>query len=244
MKINYGIDAPGVIKKLIICSIILPIIYFLFFHFLSIQLQYPPFLTWAYFAAISTAIYMLATATFMLWSSKVGKLKQTDRLLSQISWQGDEHVLDVGCGRGLLVIKAAQKLIHGGKAIGIDIWSDTDLSQNSKSETLRNAQIAQVSDRIEIMDGDVRHLPFADNSFDIVVSSLVIHNLSSVHDRQIALDEMMRVIKPQGFLLLQDIFCTKEYFMYLKIKGFSKVELSDLQWLIFPPVRMIIVQKD
>jgi arsenite methyltransferase len=45
----------------------------------------------------------------MVWSSKVGKLRVRDRLIESLSLRGDESVLDVGCGRGLLLIAAAKQ---------------------------------------------------------------------------------------------------------------------------------------
>ena len=59
----------------------------------------------------------LAAAAAMLWSSKIGKLRARDELIGAIPWRGDEQVLDVGCGRGLLLIAAAKRLTSG-KAIG------------------------------------------------------------------------------------------------------------------------------
>lgn len=47
-----------------------------------------------------TGLAFLVMAGLMLLSSKVGKLRERDRILDTISWRGDEIVLDVGCGRG------------------------------------------------------------------------------------------------------------------------------------------------
>ncbi len=58
----------------------------------------------------------------MVWSSRVAKLKLRDRLLDSLALKGDEKILDVGCGRGLLLIGAAKRL-KTGKATGIDVWS-------------------------------------------------------------------------------------------------------------------------
>jgi cyclopropane fatty-acyl-phospholipid synthase-like methyltransferase len=65
----------------------------------------------------------------MIWDSKVGKLWARDRLLDGLELRGDETVLDVGCGRGLLLIGAAKRLTTG-KAPGVDIWQAEDLSGN------------------------------------------------------------------------------------------------------------------
>src|SRR5271170_4210361 len=59
-------------------------------------------------------------------SSRTGKLKMREKLLDSVPWKGDEKVLDVGCGRGLLMIGAAQR-VKTGRATGVDIWRHEDL---------------------------------------------------------------------------------------------------------------------
>ena len=75
----------------------------------------------------------------MIWSSKVAKPSLRDRLLDSLELKGDEKVLDVGCGRGLLLIGIAKRL-KSGKATGIDVWSHEDLSGNSADATKANAK--------------------------------------------------------------------------------------------------------
>jgi hypothetical protein len=53
------------------------------------------------------AALAVAQAGLMVRSSRAGKLTERDRLLDELPWRGDERVLDVGCGRGLLLIGAA-----------------------------------------------------------------------------------------------------------------------------------------
>ncbi len=72
------------------------------------------------------AIVWLFFAGWMIWDSKVGKLWSRDRQLDGLKLRGDELVLDVGCGRGLLLIGAAKRLTTG-KAVGVDIWNAEDL---------------------------------------------------------------------------------------------------------------------
>jgi ribonucleotide reductase alpha subunit len=87
-------------------------------------------------------------------------------VLDSLKLRGDETVLDVGCGRGLLLIGAAKRLTTG-KAVGVDIWNAEDLSGNRPEATLENARLERVAERVEVKDGDARRLPFADGTFDV-----------------------------------------------------------------------------
>src|SRR5271165_6359891 len=105
-----------------------------------------------------------------IWSSRTGKLQMRDRLLDSITWKGDEKVLDIGCGRGLLLIGAAKRL-QTGKASGVDLWSKEELSDNSP-EAVRDLATAEgVLPKIKIETADAQKLPLPDASFDVVLSS-------------------------------------------------------------------------
>src|SRR5712671_4004586 len=120
----------------------------------------------------------LILASLMFASSRFGKLHARDRLLAGLKLRGDEAVLDVGCGHGLLLIAAA-KLLPRGHAVGIDLWSQWQQSDNSREATLRNAALEGVEDRVSVHDGDMRKIPFADRSFDVTVAHFAIHNARS-----------------------------------------------------------------
>jgi len=244
IKPNYGIDAPGVIKHLMVFGIILPIGYLVLFNYLAQSYGNPLFLTFGYFAAGSTAISLWVTAGMMFVTSKFSKERQALRMLRKIPWNGTEYVLDVGCGGGLLAIQVAKYFSQEGNIVGVDIWSQQDLGNNSAQAALQNAQIEGVADRIEVQTGNVCDLVYDDGLFDVVVSSFVIHNIAEYDDRMLALTEMMRVLKPGGYLLVQDIFYTQEYFnFFANSQDIRQVELSGLQWAMFPPPRILMVQK-
>jgi ubiquinone/menaquinone biosynthesis C-methylase UbiE len=150
-----------------------------------------------------------------------------DRLLDGIPWRGDELVLDVGCGRGLLLIGAAKRLTSG-KAIGIDIWRSRDQSGNHREATLSNAAVEGVESRVEVRDGDARRIPCADATFDVVVSSFALHNIGGAKGRAQAVREIARVLKPGGVVAILDIRATREYQRVLRDCGFEGVERS---WL-------------
>jgi ubiquinone/menaquinone biosynthesis C-methylase UbiE len=170
-------------------------------------------------------VNFLANAGGMLWYSKVSKLRRRERVLDLVPWRGDETVLDVGCGRGLLLIAAARRLTTG-KAVGIDLWQKEDLSGNRPEATRENARGEGVADRVEVKDGDARHLPFPDASFDVVVSALALHNIYDAAERQQAVREIARVLKPGGHVVLTDIQHTAEYVRVLRESGLSDVKRS------------------
>jgi len=166
---------------------------------------------------------LLGMGCFMIYGSKVMKLKDRDKLLNLVQWSGDELVLDVGCGRGLMLIGAAKRLTSG-KAIGIDLWSQEDQADNSSAAALSNAVAENVMERIEIKTADMRQLPFPDNYFDVIVSSWAVHNVEAEGDRQKALDEIIRVLKPNGRVLLSDIVYQAEYAAHFELRGMKNIQ--------------------
>ena len=189
-----------------------------------------------------SALVFFAIGAFMIWSSRVAKLGLRDRLLDSVGLRGDEKVLDVGCGRGLLLIGAAKRL-QTGKATGIDIWSTEDLSGNSPDAAKQNAKLEGVADRVRIENGDARKLVYPDKSYDVVVSSLAIHNIPGHTERDQAVREMWRVLKPGGRLLIFDIFHTGDYARVLRESGAQDVELSGLSFLWCVPSRSLVAKK-
>jgi len=184
----------------------------------------------------------LATAGGMLWSSKVGKLRARDTLIDALPWRGDETVLDVGCGRGLLLIAAAKRLTTG-TAIGIDVWHSVDQARNRPEATWTNARREGVADRIDIKDADARQIPFADGAFDVIVSSLVLHNIHGRAERDTAVREIVRVLKPGGRVALLDVAHTNAYMQVLIDSGLADVRRSRPLLLFFAPARIVTGRK-
>jgi ubiquinone/menaquinone biosynthesis C-methylase UbiE len=141
-----------------------------------------------------------------------------------------------------LLIGAARRLPNG-RAVGVDLWSQADLSGNSASATLANAAAEGVPERVEVHNADMRELPFADASFDAVVASLSIHNIYSVEGRGEALREIVRVLRPGGKVALMDFRNVREYAAGLLGAGMHEVKVSGLCFWIFPPVRTVNARK-
>ncbi|WP_234293279.1 class I SAM-dependent methyltransferase [Fictibacillus sp. FJAT-27399] len=75
------------------------------------------------------------------------------------------------------------------------MWNQQDQSGNSPEATYNNDKAEEVAERIEIHHADARDLPFSDHYFDVVVSSLALHNIKNAMERKKALKEIYRVLK-------------------------------------------------
>ena len=181
--------------------------------------------TWRW-VAYCVGGYFLLGALGMLFYSKVGKLALRERLLDKIPWRGDERVLDVGCGRGLLTVGAAHRL-RSGSVIGVDVWNRSALSGNRAGAVRENAIIEGVASKVEVKEGDVRALPFADGTFDVVVSNFVVHELKNRTDRERMMSEVSRVLKPGGNVVLVDFIFTDECAEDLRKFGVETERMRD-----------------
>jgi ubiquinone/menaquinone biosynthesis C-methylase UbiE len=114
--------------------------------------------------------------------------------------------------------------------VGIDLWRIADQSGNSAEATPRNAVAEGVADRAELHTGDMRAPPFEDDSFDVIVSSLAVHNISGHADRQKAIDEAVRVLRPGGRMRVADIRGTRQYQARLENLGLADVTRQALGW--------------
>ena len=179
------------------------------------------------------ALYGAGMGMYMTYGSRVRKLRTREHLLDLAEalgpWKGSERVLDEGCGRGLLLVGAALRL-PSGTAFGVDIWRDEDQADVSAEAALENARREGVADRVQVENGDARALPFADGSFDAVLSHWVVHNLPSAADRVRAVDEMCRVLRRGGVLVLADIAHLAEYRSQLAARGVADVRVLDGGW--------------
>jgi arsenite methyltransferase len=159
-----------------------------------------------------------------------------------LNLRGDEAILDVGCGHGLLLIGAAKRLPRG-RAVGIDLWSQVDQGNNSREATLRNAALEGVAERVEVRDGDMRKLPFADATFDAAVANFAIHNIPSHEGRREAIREIVRALKPCGQVALSDMKSVGLYADELRKSRMDEVKISWPSFWTWPPGRTVTARK-
>jgi len=224
---DYGIDAPDVVRNLALSGGACLVVGILSLtHVIPRVLNLgrvhiavvPPTLT------AGTAL--AASALGMYFGSKFGKISEREKLIGRIEWRGDERVLDVGCGRGLVLVGAARRL-KTGNAVGIDIWQAEDLSGNRPGMPLENARREGVADRVGVVTADMRTIPFASDTFDVVLSRAAIHNLYAAPFREAAIREVARILKPGGRAVISDIRHHGEYRKTFEAAGCPDVRLLD-----------------
>ena len=216
---NYGIDAPTVVRNLAGAGLLLLIVSAATAVLLHLQVVAPSRLTLILRNnGLATAIICLVMAFWMIASSKWLKHRVARALLDSRDWRGDEAVLDIGCGRGLVAVAAARRVPRG-KVTGVDIWQEVDLGGNSPEAIRANAEAAGVADRLSVDTGDARSLPYADASFDVVASMTAIHNIPGAEGRRAAIAEAWRVTRPGGQILIFDIRHARTYAAQLRALG-------------------------
>lgn len=239
-KPDYGLDAPGVFRGLLSGGI--AAVGIGAFFSLWAQRKHSGAISDAASFIFNGGIGCLAGAAMMFASSRLGKFRVRDSLLGGLRLHGNETVLDVGCGHGLLLIAAA-KLLPNGRAVGVDLWSQADQSNNSREATMKNAAFEGVAERVEVHDGDMRKLPFASGTFDAVVAHFAIHNISGRQGRREAIREIVRVLKPAGQVALSDLKSVGLYADELRKSGMDSVSVSWPSFWTWPPSRRVVARK-
>jgi SAM-dependent methyltransferase len=236
-KPDYGIDAPNVIRNLFIAAALCLVLA------LAVRRVTVAHITIDFYPGLLySAVAFFVPGVLMLIYAKVGKFRHRDRMLAKLTWAGAETVLDVGAGRGLLLIGAAKRLATG-HATGIDIWNTEDLSGNAPEALTKNIALEQVNAKTTVKSEDARQMSFPDASFDVVLSNLCLHNIYERDGRTKACTEVARVLKPNGVAVISDFRHMREYAAAFKTAGLA-VEMCSLDWSgTFPPLRILVARK-
>ena len=237
-KPDYGVDAPAVMRNLFLFGTICIVLAFALPHdlhlFGDVSLNSRSFF-WP-------GGFLLAEGSLFLLYVKVGKFRHRDFMLSLHRWRGDEAVLDVGCGRGLLLAGAA-KLVPDGHVTGIDVWSNVDMGGNSPAATQHNLALEGVVASTTLVSLPAQEMSFPDASFDVIVSNLCLHNIYDRTTRLAALHQIVRVLKPGGIALLSDYKLTGEYAAVLLRCGLQVEKRRGSLLTTFPPLTVVIAHK-
>jgi SAM-dependent methyltransferase len=199
-KVQYG---NWVSTKLILVPTVLGLIFGgLAFLFPILGVLGGFFLAWAIYFAYA----------YRQFSPSGGDIqtKVLDLLLQHMEdWDGKGRVLEIGCGNGPLSIRIAKRFPQS-EVIGIDTWGTA--WEYSMAVCEKNAVIEGVADRVRFERGSAASLPFDDETFDIVVSNFVFHEVRNVRDKSELIQEALRVIKQGGRFVIQDLFLWKQVY--------------------------------
>jgi ubiquinone/menaquinone biosynthesis C-methylase UbiE len=212
-KGSYGVDAPYLLPIPIILVVVNVI------NGITSKSLWPFVGAGLITFCCALGLYVSCRGKFVVWAE----------LLDQLKFPESARILDLGCGRGAVLLLAAQRLTTG-KAVGVDIWKKTDQSGNAAETTLCNAAAEGVLDRVEVHTASMTALPFADGSFDLVVSNVAVHNVKGRQGREKVLEEAVRVLRPGGRLLIADIKVTGQYCDCLVKLGMRDVARRSLGW--------------
>jgi arsenite methyltransferase len=240
-KPDYGVDAPAVMRNFFLIGtacLLFAIFSPHILHLGPVELNARSFY-WP-------AGFLLAEGFLFLLYVKVGKFRHRDFMLSLHPWRGDEQVLDVGCGRGLLLAGAAKRLsaLSGtGRATGIDVWSNVDMGGNSSAATQHNLDLEGISEYCTLLSQPAQTMSFPDATFDVILSNLCLHNIYDQPTRLQALHQIVRVLKPGGIALLSDYKLTGEYARELAAAGLVVEKTRGSLVTTFPPLTVVIARK-
>ncbi|KAA6456457.1 class I SAM-dependent methyltransferase [Acidobacteria bacterium AB60] len=240
-KPDYGVDAPGAMRALFLFGLAC----------LAVALLAPQLSRATAVLVVSRILYwpagfLIAEGLLFFLYVRYGKFRQRDLLLGLHAWRGDELVLDVGCGRGLLLADAAKRIaqLNGtGHVTGIDLWSNVDMGGNSAAATQRNLELEGIPHLCTLVSMPAQDMPFPDASFDLIVSNLCLHNISDRDARRRAVAQIARVLKPGGTAILSDFKFTGQYASQLRELGLSVRKRRGGIVTAFAWLTVVIAQK-
>jgi ubiquinone/menaquinone biosynthesis C-methylase UbiE len=178
----------------------------------------------------ASRVWSLPCPTLLAWvldSRFYERITGTEVTLRRMGLRPGQRVLEVGPGPGRLLVPAAQRVLPGGEAVGIDI-------QPGMVERLKErARRAQVSNLTALL-GDATQPVVAEASFDL---AFLVTTLGEIPDRAAVLAQCLRALKPGGVLSITEMFPDPHYQSRSTVKrlaeeaGFRLQSLQGGWWL-------------
>ncbi len=132
---------------------------------------------------------------------------------------GEKNILDAGCGAGRTTISLS-KTSSEINIVAFDRFDSSYIDDGGRTLFKKNIELAGISSRVKIVQGDIISMPFDKNYFDASVSAFMFDHLGE--NKSLALKEMWRVLKPGGRFLL-----------IIMVKGYSSFAIANILSLAF-----------
>jgi len=220
-KLDYGLEARATVRHMF--SRGAWTLAFGIALFLINRSEYPGPAAHILIALGLIGLAFIAVGMVMVRSSRVARFEARDRILDALALKGDERVLDVGCGTGVMLIGVAKRL-KSGRVTGLDLSGEAAIAKE-------NAKLEGAGDKVQRIDVvETPKFVYPDNYYDAVVSLLALHHAGESDVREQLVREMWRVLKPGGRLAIYDLLRAGEYAETLRAAGAQSVELSPMGW--------------
>lgn len=230
---NYGLDSPLMVRHMF--SRGGWTLLFALIVFIVNRAQYPGPSVQILIVLGLIALGFFAAGWITMQASKTARFQIRDRILDSLQLTGEERLLDVGCGTGLMAIGAARRL-QGGRVTGLDQSEEADVVK-------ANAKLEGVAEKVRVDTGVSAKLVYPDNHYDVVVSALALRGLGESDVREQMVREMFRVLKSGGKLAIFDTTGASDYVQVLRSAGAQNVELSGVIWYGIQPARIVTARK-
>ena len=151
------------------------------------------------------------------YETPLGRLSdrlEKDLIFSIAGVKGGEKALDLGCGTGIYTIELARR---GAIATGVDSSKEMLNWAGAKASQARQTRKERLA--VEFVCADALTLPFPDDCFDLIMS---VNLLCFIREREKALLEMRRVLKPGGRLIVGVLNKWSPWAAFRRIKGLFK----------------------
>lgn len=181
--------------------------------------------------------FLFPIYAYIMFSQNGGKLQEKiyNLIIQHLGKGLNGRFIDIGSGNGVLAIKLAQQ--HENiQVTGIDYWGED--WEYSKSISEKNARTVGVENRVHFQKGDAARLDFADNTFDGAISNLTFHEVKSVADKKLVVQEALRVVKSGGNFSFVDHFFDEKYYgkelefeqflKGLKLRRYERMRLQEV----------------
>jgi ubiquinone/menaquinone biosynthesis C-methylase UbiE len=165
------------------------------------------FIIWQIFIRFLRRFFNFPAPAFighLLDSDYRRRIQPPSKLINRSGIKEGMKVLEVGCGSGAFTTFVARAVGKEGEVFALDIQREMLKQLEKKLSKKKNQDIMN----IQLIEGDAHNLPFDDDSFDLVYTVTV---LQEIPDKNKALHEIKRVLKPGGILAVTELLPDPDY---------------------------------